>query len=332
MRKVLLVALTAALVPGAAVALPLPAEGPFGDNPWMERRVLNIAHRGGAIEAPENTLFAYHKALEAGADVLEADVYMTSDEEIVVIHDASVDRTTNGTGGIGDLTLAELKELDAAYWYANGRGATSNAAPEEYLYRGVATGDKLPPKISEDPEDERRYSPDDFKIPTLDEFLAAFPDALMVIELKPNPEDTGTFEPAVADILREHERSDDVTIASFIDTHLEVLKAYAPEIHTSFATGQAGVFWASSQGPLPGTPNRHVALQVPTDLGVNVVNQDFVNDAHANDIAVHVWTINGASQMGELLELGVDGIMTDAPSLLEAEIQGRGLAYEPPGN
>ncbi len=294
----------------------------------MERRVLNIAHRGGANEAPENTLFAYHKALEAGADVLEGDVYITADDKIVVIHDETVDRTTNGSGSVRNMTLDEIKALDAAYWYAP--GGTTTGANKDYLYRGVATGDVLPPKINpDDLEDERRYEPNDFKIPTLHEFLSEFPDTLMVIELKPGIDETGVYEQKVADILIEHGRSDDVTVASFLDTHLEIFKHYAPEVDTSFATAQAGVFWATSQNALPGSPSRHVALQVPIELeGLTVITQDFINDAHNHELAVHAWTINLRSEMEQLLGWNIDGIMTDVPSLLEEEIQERGIAYE----
>lgn len=321
-----LVVLAAAALTGAAAATPIETNGPFGENPWMERRVLNIAHRGGADEAPENTLFAYHKALEAGADVLEADVYITADDEIVVIHDETVDRTTNGTGSVRDMTLEQVKELDAAYWFAP--GGTTSGDNKDYLYRGVATGTKLPPKITDDPLDERRYSPDDFKIPTLEEFLSTFPDTLMVVELKPGIDETSVYEQKVAEILLDHGRSDDVTVASFLDTHLEIFKVYAPNVDTSLATAQAGVFWATSQNELPGSPSRHVALQVPMTLGVTVITQDFINDAHDNDLAVHAWTINARSQMEQLLDWDIDGIMTDAPSLLEEEIQERGFAYE----
>ena len=323
-RSYLAAALTAASLVPAAAALAAPA--PDAHNAWMERRVLNIAHRGGAIEAPENTLFAYEQALAAGADVLEMDVYITADDEIVVLHDDTVDRTTNGSGSVGDLTLEELKDLDAAYWYATGRGTSHDADEADYIYRGIATGEKRPPKR---PKPERgRYDPNDFRIPTLQEMLERFPDEMMVIELKPGPDETGAYEAAVADLLTSFGRTDDVIVVSFLDSHLEIFKTLAPDVDTAVATAQAGLFWASSQGPLPGTPSvRHKALQVPPTLGVTVVTPDFVTDAHANDLAVHVWTINDAAEMASFLDMDVDGIMTDAPSTLEALLQERGITY-----
>src|SRR4030088_3248463 len=86
-------------------------------NPWLKRRVLNIAHQGGEDEFPSNTLYAFRKAIRAGADMLELDVGVTSDDQIVVMHDTSVDRTTNGTGLISEQTLQQIQALDAGYWF-----------------------------------------------------------------------------------------------------------------------------------------------------------------------------------------------------------------------
>src|ERR687891_2110449 len=103
------------------VALPLGMvmllAGPVGSasaqippgNPWLDRRVLNIAHQGGEIEAPSNTLFAFKTAIDKGADVLELDVHATADGELVVLHDTTVDRTTNGTGRVDRLTLEQIR-------------------------------------------------------------------------------------------------------------------------------------------------------------------------------------------------------------------------------
>ena len=133
-------------------------------------------------------------------------------------------------------------------------------------------------------------------------------------------------EAAVAELLRAHGRSDDVIVVSFNDQSVELFKALAPEIHTAPGTGQAGAFWASSQGPAPGAPNpQHVALQVPEQFGgQTVVSRDFVSDAHANNLAVHVWTVNDRAEMVRLLDLGVDGIMTDAADVLRDVLLERG--------
>ena len=82
---------------------------------WTALRTLNIAHQGGEDEAPSNTMYAYERSLRLGSDMLEVDIHTTSDGQLVVLHDATVDRTTNGTGRIYDKTLAEVQELDAGY-------------------------------------------------------------------------------------------------------------------------------------------------------------------------------------------------------------------------
>ena len=305
-RLLPLLALVAALGPAASAA---------AANPWLERRPLNIAHQGGEIEAPSDTLYAFRTALDKGADVLEMDVHLTADNRVVVIHDETVDRTTNGSGSVEQMTLAQVKALDAAHWFVPDVGTTHGAAAEDYTLRGIATGERPPPE---------GFTANDFTVPTLDEVLDTFPGVLTNIELKPTVAMSGRLERAVADLLAARGRTDDVIVVSFNDQSVELFKAMAPDVHTAVATGQAGAFWASSQGALPGAPNpRYVALQVPIEFGpATVVTPDFIADAHANDLAVHVWTINDEQEMRTLLEWGADGVMTDRPTLLERVIAG----------
>lgn len=311
----------------AVVALaPMPGgAGPLVlDNPWLERRVWNIAHQGGENEAPSDTLYAFKTAMAKGVDMLELDVHATADGEIVVLHDTTVDRTTNGSGSVDELTLAQIKALDAAHWFVPIEGTTHSAAPEEYVFRGVATGAVSPPE---------GFSPNDFTIPTLREVLEVFPGVPTNIEIKNTIPSTAPYEKILADLLREFERADDVIVVSFLDHAIELFKLWAPEIHTATATVETAVFHTSARGPLPGLPNpRYVALQVPVvfdaipGVPVEVVNADFVANAHANGLAVHVWTINDLATMCALLEMGVDGIMTDFPTLLEQVLTDPGAA------
>src|SRR6266496_5893076 len=91
------------------------APAPAGTtNPWLERRVLNIAHQGGEDEFPSNTLYAFRKAIRAGADMLELDVGVTKDDHVVVMHDTTLDRTTSGKGTISSHTLRQIRKLDGA--------------------------------------------------------------------------------------------------------------------------------------------------------------------------------------------------------------------------
>jgi glycerophosphoryl diester phosphodiesterase len=292
---------------------------PAGDNPWLARSPISFAHRGGVREFPENTLYAYHRAAGAGSDVLEMDVYQTADDELVILHDLTVDRTTNGSGDVGAFTLAELKALDAAYWFVPGEGTTRDADPQDYIYRGIATGDRPPPP---------GFTANDFRIPTLGEALARFPDELINVELKPDRDDTGVYEGNVARLLRDFGRFDDVMVASFVDTAAALFKLQGACISTSVPLVQAAAVTLASKGALPMLPvPGHRAFQVPMDtssvsqipdaLEIEVVTQDFIDDAHAVGLAVHVWTIDDCPTMVKLLEMGVDGIMTDRPLRLQ---------------
>src|SRR5215210_5755612 len=102
------------------LVLAVPAASASAQNPWLERRVLNIAHQGGEDECPSNTLYAFKKSVKAGADMLELDVGVTKDDRVVVSHDTTLNRTTNGNGRIASRTLAQIRRLDAAYWVARG--------------------------------------------------------------------------------------------------------------------------------------------------------------------------------------------------------------------
>jgi glycerophosphoryl diester phosphodiesterase/PKD repeat protein len=296
-------------------------------NPWLDRRVLNIAHQGGELEAPSNTLYAYRTALEKGADVLEMDVQLTKDGEIVVFHDRTVGSRTNSENrAVNDMTLAEIQQLDAAADWPEHRG-----------------------KAPADPE---------FRIPTLREVLEKYPDELLNIEIKglaPDSTDPGwqtgqaeeknqALETAVAlaKLLRDYKRDDDVIVVSFSEVALQRFKAEAPEIHTAAGLEAAGAFFGSSAGPAPGATNpEHVALQVPEyfEAGngappVHVVTEDFVDNAHANGLAVHVWLNGNPTENDEtynrLIDLGVDGIMTDRPTKLERNYRDRGIAEDEP--
>lgn len=281
---------------------------------------LNYAHRGGVIDFPENTLYAYSEVATLNdAIVLEMDVYQTLDNELVIIHDLDVDRTTNGTGLIADLTLAELKALDAAYWFVPGVGTPRDRPEEDYVFRGIATGDKPPPA---------GYEANDFRIPTLEEALSRYPDRLLNLELKPDLDGEGAYETQMAALLEAYGRFDDVIAASFVDEAANNFKAVAPCVHTSIPLQQGTglVLGSQGDGTIPPVPE-HVAFQVPPDTSqigqipddffLEVVTEDFVQDSHNANLAVQVWTINECEEMLEMMALGVDAIMTDRPVLLQ---------------
>ncbi|WP_116368318.1 glycerophosphodiester phosphodiesterase family protein [Parahaliea mediterranea] len=290
-------------------------------NPWRVSPgsdPLNYAHRGGVIDFPENTLYAYYEVAAAGADVLEMDVYQTADNALVILHDLDVDRTTNGSGQVVDLTLAELRELDAAYWFVAGQGTPHDAPASAYTFRGIATGEQPPPP---------GYRAEDFRIPTLEEALQAFPHHLINIELKPDLDGAGKYEQQIAETLLRYGRTTDVIAASFVDEAANNFKAVAPCVFTSVPLDQGTGLVLGSQGDGDIPPvSEHVAFQVPPDTSqiqqvpegffLRVVTPDFIRDAHAANLAVQVWTVNQCEEMLEMIDLGVDAIMTDRPLLL----------------
>ncbi len=276
-------------------------------NPWLARRVLNYAHQGGAREAPSSTLLAMRQALEAGAVALELDLHATADREVVVCHDATVDRTTNGTGCIAEMTLEAVQSLDNAYWWVPGSVVDHRGDSTAYPLRGRAPAD---------PE---------LRIPTLPEVLEAFPAAYVNVDIKRTAPAVEPYERLVADLLREHGREDDVIVASFFDAATDAFSSLAPEISTAAGLeAMAGFYFAVRDGAEP-PPMRHHALQVPpTHEGSTVVDTAFVEAAHDAGLAVHVWTIDEAEEMERLIGLGVDGIMTDRPSVLADVLRSTG--------
>ena len=133
---------------------------------WLERRVIVYAHQGGAWESPSSTLHAIRHALAAGATAIELDVHATADHELVVCHDATVDRTTEASGAIVSFTLEELRRLDFSYWWIPGADVTPGRPAEEYPFRGRA------------PEDRS------FGIATLREVLEEFPGVVLNLDIK----------------------------------------------------------------------------------------------------------------------------------------------------
>jgi glycerophosphoryl diester phosphodiesterase len=286
----------------------------MADNPWLERRVIAYAHQGGAREAPSSTLHAVALAINRGATAIELDVHRSADGHLVVCHDATVDRTTDGSGDIATMTLEQLQALDNAYWFVPGEDVRSDLDPASYPLRGRAPADH------------------GYGIATLEEVLDTTPGIVLNLDIKRTAPQVAPYERALADLLRERERVDDVIVASFLDAATDQLKAYAPEIHTSPGTFGVAEFYRAMRAGETAPPAvlRHVALQVPASFnGVPVLDEEFVTAAHQAGLAVHAWTINDPPEMEELLDLGVDGIITDVPSVLMALLEERGTAWRP---
>jgi glycerophosphoryl diester phosphodiesterase len=255
------------------------AHNPGEPHRLLADEILNIAHGGAAIEAPKQTMASYQRAAEANADVLEVDLHSTLDGVLVVIHDDTVDATTNGTGAVQEQTFEELRKLDAGYEFEKD-GA--------YPYRGQG-----------------------LVIPAFEELLDAFPDAYWVVEIK---QQTPSIVAPVIELLRRKGAAERVIIASFKDGIIAEVRAQAPDIFTSLALveGLALLGMTPEQEAAYVPPARFV--QPPEDL----LTQEILDRAHRLGLKVHPWTVNDPVRMQELIELGVDGIITDDPAALEA--------------
>jgi glycerophosphoryl diester phosphodiesterase len=253
-----------------------------------------FAHRGGSGIVPENTLEAFAEGLRAGADRLELDVHASADGHVVVFHDETLDRTTDGSGLLRRRTLAELRILDAGHRFVDASGG------HPWQGRGL-------------------------RIPTLDEVLEAFPGVPLNIEVK---QDEPAIERAVVEVLDRHRARDRVLLAAFEGPLLTRVRAAAPDVPSGTSAEEVTAFVMSClSGSWEGyvaTPGH--AFQVPpSHEGIDIVTEDFVREAHRAGKEVHVWTINDEAEMERLLDLGVDGLMTDVPALALAVFRRRGL-------
>jgi glycerophosphoryl diester phosphodiesterase len=316
-------AMAVAMVAGAALAagaVPGSQAQAQDSNPWLQQRFLHMAHAGGENEAPANTMYAYKRAVALGADMIELDVHSTADDTLVVIHDATVDANTNGTGRVRDLPLGRLRQLDAAYNFVPGRHTVPGLPPESYPLRGVRTHDRPPPA---------GYRATDFAIPTLREVLVAFPHVPINIEIKGTSDaDTESFlhnARLLATLLNEAGRTD-IIVTSFNDVALAAFHELAPQI--PLAPGLNGLigYFLSGVPPIEGT----VAVQVPVQFaGIPVATPEFIARAHADGFAVHVWFSGTAPEdeatYNALIDACADGLMVAWPARLEQLLDQRGI-------
>lgn len=306
---------------GGVLALLVPAAASAGGNPWPERRVIHMAHQGGEWEAPSNTMFAFKRALSRGVDMLELDVHGSADGRLMVIHDATVDRTTNGSGRVGEMTVRELRRLDAAYNFVRGENAVPDRPAGEYRFRGVRSGDRKPPK---------GYRRRDFRIPTLAEVFRRFPRTPINIEIKGNADsDVESFErnaELLAEFLNQRpERAGEVIVVSFNDSAVQRFHELAPEFGTAPGLSTVAAYFATGVPPGPD----YDAIQIPVQFeGVPVATPEFIARAHADGYAVHVFPDHDEENeqlYAELLSACVDGLMTAYPTRFERYLNTAGV-------
>lgn len=270
-----------------------------------------------------NTMYAFKRAEKIGADMLELDVQSTRDGHLVVIHNSTVDDSTNGTGRVIDMALGQVKRLDAAYWFVPGRSTVHGLPESAYPLRGARFG-KV--KVA-------GYKPKDFRVPTLHEVFKEFPDTPINIEIKGTSDNdldsflrTGRL---LARFLNKSGRTD-VIVASFKDQALRDFHERAPQIGLSPGMDSLAAYFLAGVRPMEGT----VALQVPvTFLGIPVATRTFVERAHADGYAVHVWfsgsAPDDAATYNAMIDTCADGLMPSRPTLLESILDERGI--ERPG-
>jgi glycerophosphoryl diester phosphodiesterase len=249
-------------------------------------RPLTFAHRGGAGLWPENTMEAFQGAIALGCSHLETDLRLSRDGKIVLFHDPTLERTTDGIGDVSSYTLEHLQRLDAAYRFSpQGRG---------FPRRGQGV-----------------------RIPTFAELVAAAPRVSFNVEIKERGHPD--LPEALWEFIQQHEIADRIVVAA---EHHELLESFRElsegRIATSASKRECLQFWlASGLGRSSALAIGYQALQIPVSVsGWRFLTPRLLEAAHRLGIAVHVWTIDEPAEMTRLLDLGVDGVMSDYPDRL----------------
>lgn len=287
-------------------------------NPWIESKPLNIAHQGGEDEFPSNTMYAFKQSLKAGADMLELDIGVTKDDQVVVMHDTTLDRVTNGTGTIASHTLKQVEKLDGAYWFhASKDDAYKHGLKRKsYTFRGVATGQRKAPK---------GYKASDFRVTTLKAVLKAFPKTPINIEIKGRTKAEAVDEylknaDVLAKLLKNSKRRD-LIVVSFKQEAVDRFHQLVPAIPVAPGIGGSANFLLGGQSPGDGV----VAFQLPITYELNgqtlnVTTADNVLRAHQAGYAWHTWLSDDGESPAtwkQLIDWCVDGVMTAQPVAFE---------------
>jgi glycerophosphoryl diester phosphodiesterase len=244
-----------------------------------------IAHRGGMGLGPENTLETFRRSIASGADALEIDLRMSKDGHLVALHDETVDRTTNGSGAVKEMKLAQIKSLDAGYHWTSDGGRS-------FPFRGLG-----------------------LVVPTLDEVFDAFPNTPIVIEIKDNRSEICD---SLCLAIGHHRRKDSTLVSSFHTDLLKKFRSNCTHVATAAGFSEALMFSILVKTGFSSlyTPAIQALLVPETFKNRLVVSRRWVAAAHSRNLRVEVWTVNEAAAMKRLITAGVDGIITDYPDLL----------------
>ena len=273
-------------------------------------RPLVMAHRGDSANIPENTLPAYQDAAKLGVDVVETDLRFTKDDELVLFHDPSVKRTTNGDKRVIEYTLAELKQLDAGYQF---KGTKESPFP----FRGKG-----------------------YHICGVEEMVKALPNVRFSMDIKNTGKEKPDAPKIVAEKLETYGIQNRVLVGSFHQDQINAFRTYS-DIPTSAGPKETWNFWrmakkwikSNRQALKEFNPDTSIStlsqetifghelafkfLTIPEGVAfLKIVTPDFMKFAHFLGIAVYVWTVNDPADMKRLLSWGVDGLYTDTPKTM----------------
>ncbi|UCZ57304.1 glycerophosphodiester phosphodiesterase [Desulfurispirillum indicum] len=251
----------------------------------LEHRPAVIAHRGGALLWPENTLLAFRESVALGVDGLEFDVHMSADGVPMVIHDSTVDRTTNGSGSVSSLSRQQIQSLDAGYHFSPWH------SPQTFPWR--------------------RHN---VTIPTLEEVFREFPHVPMVIEIKQVEPD---MVEAVGELILRYGRAERTLVASFSPAVMQAFRQRYPTVATGAIQREVATFVLlnslfSAQAYTP----RSEAFFVPSHVGrFPLTTSRFIANAQRRNIFVAAWTINETEELQRLSRRNIDALVTDRPDL-----------------
>lgn len=270
---------------------------PASEYPALVRQgPLCFAHRGGAALWPENTLEAFRGAIQLGCSHLETDARMTRDGQIVLFHDPTLERTTDGVGQVSAYTLEQLRRLDAGHRFSPGGQAPRGNSPRDPEYPARGGG---------------------VKIPTLAELVAIAPHSCFNIEIKERGHPD--LAEALWELIQSHDLVDRIVIAAERHPLLQRFRELSEgRVATSATKRECLEFWLASRlGLSSRLAISYQALQIPVNVGSwRVLTPWLLEAAHRRGLAVHVWTIDEPAEMNQLLDAGVDGLMSDYPDRL----------------
>lgn len=284
---------------------PAPAYAATIDELLSLGRPIVLAHTAGEDEFPASTMYGFAEGVKAGVDMLDLNVNLTKDDDLLVQHDDTFDRNTNGTGKVVDLTAAEAAQLDAAYWFTTACSDCRDRPEHEYLYRGIRTGEKEPPA---------GYTADDFSLPTLRQLVERFPDLPLNIEIK----GTGDIARKTADVLaaqlKELGRSEASVVASFDDSIVDYYHSIDPDTDVSPGLQALAAYVLTGKQ----FADHMRILQVPPEYAGLKLTPELIAKAKSEGKVLWIWpnsrSLENLDSYRSFLAQGMDGLNINFPA------------------